>query len=160
MLINEDRDPNGKTTIEGDPGLHYYEFLMLIGKIALEVFKDDNVKKQQESGDVFLDFVKNQLGFEMIERYLRPSGPKIDEALYENKFVFLMIDFIKEGKDNYDVKSIRPPTPEKVENEDEKRYKVIRATIQNRPDELEIEDTLQKLNKFIPSVPEPPEMYF
>lgn len=41
-----DQEPTGRTILEGDPGLYYYEFCIAIAKIALEITKDiDEVRK-------------------------------------------------------------------------------------------------------------------
>lgn len=44
-LFELDTDPNGKTMMDGDPGLHYHEFVILLGRIALNIYRDDEAKE-------------------------------------------------------------------------------------------------------------------
>lgn len=43
-----DQDPNGKTMLEGDPGLYYHEYCLSLARIGLEVTKDFEDKRKRE----------------------------------------------------------------------------------------------------------------
>lgn len=42
-----DQDPNGKTMLEGDPGLYYHEYCLALARIGLEVTKDFEDKRKR-----------------------------------------------------------------------------------------------------------------
>jgi hypothetical protein len=44
--FTSDTDPNGAVSMEGDPGLNYHEYVLLLARLSLEVCKNDpNFKK-------------------------------------------------------------------------------------------------------------------
>ena len=78
---------------------------------------------------MFEVFLQEKMGFKMIDQFLKPGSPKIDEGLFDNEFVTQMVDYVKDGNDYYNVDDIKPPEPEPVDNELEKRYNKIKLEL-------------------------------
>lgn len=54
-----DPDPNGRIIMGGDPGLHYHEFVLLLSRIAFEIYREDEVK---DLGKFFFFLIFLQVG--------------------------------------------------------------------------------------------------
>lgn len=107
-----DSDPNGVIVPEGDPGLYFHEFVLLLSRIGIEILKDSFDMKSMDTNQIVELFLNKNLGFAMVQRFLQPGGPNIDEDLFDNIFVKRIVSFLADGLDNFDISQIRAPEPE------------------------------------------------
>lgn len=105
-------------------------------------------------------FLNENMKFDLIRKMIRPEGCKIDEELFENKFVEKMKTFqISKEKGKIDDK-VRPPSPDPLQENIKKIDFEIRTALNSEPDLLVVEEIITNLDSALPGFPSPPEVYF
>ena len=154
-------DPNGHVIPEGDPGLYYHEFVLLLARIALEIpdYKSGGESRSNwDYHEIMEHFLLNTLGFGLVIKLTQPGGVKIDEESFDNKFVRKVADYQAIRDDDMNVDLIRPPTPEKVDDSLKREYEDLRSLLQEEPNMATVREAILNLNKKLPRMPSPPRI--
>jgi hypothetical protein len=157
-----DSDPNGRICLEGDPCLSYHEFCILLGRIALEVSKDFEDKKkskrrsdEDDASEILRFFMKEILGFEMMNKMKKDTGSKLNLAAYTKKSVFRLIEFEKELGNDYLPYQKAKEEVQTTTQKDLEHMQMV-ETLDFEPDMNTVAEVLNGLQKILPELPSPP----
>lgn len=102
------------------------------------------------------DFLLYHMKFGTVMKLI--GGTKIDEKLFDNKFVLKMKTFQVSKEEGTIDDQVRPPSPDPTSENIKKLDQETRDILNSKPEYIIVEDIISNLDSELPSFPSPPEV--
>lgn len=101
-------------------------------------------------------FLQHKMKFDLIAKLVRPEGYKIDDDLFENRFVEKMVRFqVSKEKGEIDDK-VRPPSPDPLDENIRRIDSEIRDSLNSEM--AQVQEVISFLDGKLGAFPDPPEV--
>lgn len=148
------QDPNGVTIHENDPGLYYYEFVILLARIALEVVKDTEGVEIKSNTGVVEYFFEEMMGFKLIDLMMEN---KVNLENVTKTSAKRVVKFLKGRQQKTYEKDEEEPYRDEIEDKWEEANKKIIENLESHPRYSEVEDYVLQVINDLPKLPPPPD---